>query len=52
MDRAAPQEAAEPHGEGVDAGRRADATPSVETVLKEVRAACRHVRDAFRDLWR
>jgi len=41
----------EGHGSGVDAARHAGA-PSVESLLDEVRTACRNVRDAMRDLWR
>jgi hypothetical protein len=43
--------AGEGHGSGVDAAWHAGAT-SVETLLDEVRTACRNVRDAMRDLWR
>jgi hypothetical protein len=36
---------------GEDAARQA-ADARIEGVLDEVRAACRHVRDSWRDLWR
>ena len=42
--------AVEGDGQG-DAERQADAA-SVETLLDDMRAACRRVRDAWSDLWR
>ena len=39
------------HGSGADAVRHASRGP-VETILDEVRTACRNVRSAMRDLWR
>jgi hypothetical protein len=51
MDERDRSDAPEGHGSGVDAARHAGAT-SVESLLDEVRTACRNVRDAMRDLWR
>jgi hypothetical protein len=38
-------------GQAPEAEQQAEAPPA-EMVLDEVRVACRHVRDAWRELWR